>query len=247
MFKNHIIIAWRNLRKNKVYSFINIFGLALGLAVTMVIGLWIADEFDYDNHFENKERIARVMQHQTVNGVIKSNETIPLALEFQLRDKFGDAFTHVVMSSRNDGRFLSIDNEVISTRGRFMQEDAPDLLNLEMVEGTRSGLEKINAVLLSQTTAKTLFGNESALGKSIVSNNEHTMEVTGVYKDIPNNNSFANLEFLMPFKHWMNARWGWLDNQNTNWDYNSFDLFVELSDNADLGAVNARVENVKKR
>ncbi len=246
MFKNHIIIAWRNLRKNKVYSFINIFGLALGLAVTMVIGLWIADEFDYDNHFENKERIARVMQHQTVNGVIKSNETIPLALEFQLRDKFGDAFTHVVMSSRNDGRFLSIDNEVISTRGRFMQEDAPDLLNLEMVEGTRSGLEKINAVLLSQTTAKTLFGNESALGKSIVSNNEHTMEVTGVYKDIPNNNSFANLEFLMPFKHWMNARWGWLDNQNTNWDYNSFDLFVELSDTADLGAVNARVENVKK-
>ncbi len=246
MLKNNLKIAWRSLKKNKVYSCINIVGLALGLAVTMVIGLWIADEFDYDNHFENKDRIARVMQHQTVNGEVHSNETIPLALEFQLRDQFGDAFTHIVMSSRNNGRFLSIDNEVIASRGRFMQADAPDLLNLEMIEGTRNGLEKINSILLSESTAKTMFGDESPLGKSVVSNNEHTMEVTGVYKDIPSNNSFSNLQFLMPFKHWMNTRWSWLENQDTNWDYNSFDLFVELSENVDLATVNARIENVKK-
>jgi len=186
------------------------------------------------------------MQHQTVNGEVHSNETIPLALEFQLRDQFGDAFTHIVMSSRNNGRFLSVDNEVISTRGRFMQADAPDLLNLEMIQGTRNGLEKINSILLSESTAKAIFGNENPIGKSVVSNNEHTMEVTGVYKDIPSNNSFSNLQFLMPFKHWMNTRWGWLENQDTNWVYNSFDLFVELSENVDLAAVNTRIENVKK-
>ncbi|GGG09225.1 ABC transporter permease [Dokdonia pacifica] len=246
MLKNNLKIAYRSLKKNKIYSFINIVGLALGIAVTMIIGLWIADEFDYNNHFENKDRIARIMQHQTVNGEVHSNETIPLALEFQLRDQFGDAFTHIVMSSRNNGRFLSVDNEVISTRGRFMQADAPDLLNLEMIQGTRNGLEKINSILLSESTAKTIFGNENPIGKSVMSNNEHAMEVTGVYKDIPSNNSFSNLQFLMPFKHWMNTRWSWLENQDTNWDYNSFDLFVELSENVDLTAVNTRIENVKK-
>ena len=246
MFKNNLKIAWRSLKKNKVYSFINIFGLALGIAVTIIIGLWIVDEFDYNNHYENKDRIARIMQLQTVNGEVHTNETIPLALEFQLREKFGDAFNYIVMSSRNNGRFLSRGDEVISTRGRFMQADAPHLLDLEMIEGTKNGLEKINAILLSETTAKILFGNESPLGQSITSNNEHTMEVTGVYKDIPSNNNFTNLGFLMPFKHWMNSRWSWLENQDTNWDYNSFDLYVALSENADLAAVNTRIENVKK-
>ncbi|RMB57124.1 FtsX-like permease family protein [Dokdonia sinensis] len=246
MFKNNLKIAWRNLRNNKVYSFINIFGLALGLTVTIIIGLWIADEFDYDNHFENKHRIARVMQHQTVNGEVQSNETIPLALEFQLRDNFGDVFENIVMSSRNNGRYLSVGDKVISSRGRFMQESATSLLELEMIEGTRGGLKAKNSILLSQTTAKSLFGNDNAVGRVIVSNNEHSMEVTGVYKDIPANNSFTDLGFLMTFEHYKDVRWSWLENQDTNWDYNSFDLFVKLSENADLTAVNTRIENVKK-
>lgn len=246
MIKYYFKIAWRNLIKNKVYSFINIFGLSLGLAVTMIIGLWIVDEFDYNNHFKNKDRIARVMQHQTVNGTIHSNETIPLALEFQLRENFGDAFNYVVMSSHNSDRYLSVNEKVISSNGRFMQTDAPELLDLEMIEGTRGGLSEVNSIFISETTAKTLFGEESPLNKFIVSNNEYTMVVRGVYKDIPDNNSFSNMHFLMPFKHWMSTRWGWLENQDTNWDYNSFGLFVELSENADLVAVNTRIENVKK-
>ncbi|MBQ4820422.1 ABC transporter permease [Aquimarina sp. MMG016] len=246
MIRYYIKIAWRNLTKNKVYSFINIFGLALGLAVTMVIGLWIADEFDYDNHFKNKERIARVMQHQTVNGTIHSNETVPLALEFQLRENFGDVFKYIVMSSRNNGRYLSLEEKVISSRGRFMQADAPTLLNLQMIEGTKDGLKDKNTILISETTSKKLFGKESPLGKFIVSNNEYTMVVRGVYKDIPNNNSFSGMHFIMPFKHWISTRWDWLENPETNWDYNSFDVFVELSKNTDLKAINTRIENVKR-
>jgi len=223
-------------------SFINIFGLALGLAVTIIIGLWIADEFNYNAHFTNKDSIARVMQHQTVNGTIHSNETIPLALEFQLRENFGDAFKHIVMSSRNNSRYLRVDDKVISTRGRFMQVDAPTLLDLEMLEGTKKGLKETNAILISETTAKTLFGNDTPLGKNIISNKV----VQGVYKDIPDNNSFSEMHFMMPFKHLMSSRWGWLEHQDDNWDYNSFDLFVELSENANLKEVNTRIENVKK-
>lgn len=246
MFKNNLKITWRNLKKNKIYSFINIFGLALGLAVTIIIGLWIVDEFNYNDHFENRDQIAQVMQNQTINGIIETSEGLPLALEFQLRDNFGDACDYVVMSSRSDERYLSLKDKVISNSGRFMQMDAPDLLELEMVEGTRKGLKETNSILLSETTAQILFGSESALGKSVVSNNEHTMIVTGVYKDIDTNNSFSDLHFIMPFKHWMSTRWGWLENQDSNWSYNPFFIYVKLSKNADLAAVNARIENVKK-
>lgn len=246
MIRNHFKIAWRNLKKNKVYSFINIFGLALGLAVTMIIGLWIVDEFNFNDRFQNKDQIAQIMQQQTVNGVIETNEGLPLALEFQLRDNFGDAFEYIVMSSRPDERYLSLNDKVISSTGRFMQVDAPNLLELEMIEGTRKGLKETNAILLSETTAQKLFGSESPLGKFVVSNNEHSMLVTGVYKDISANNSFSDMQFIMPFKHWMSTRWGWLENQDSNWSYNPFYIYVKLSKNADLAAVNIRIENVKK-
>ncbi|CAM4281099.1 ABC transporter permease [Gillisia limnaea] len=246
MFRNYFKIAWRNLLKHKGYSAINIFGLALGLAVTIIIGLWIVDEFSYNNHFENKDQIAQVMQNQTINGTVEANEGIPLALEFQLRENFGDAFDYIVMSSRIDERYLSLKDKVISSSGRFMQIDAPDLLELDMVEGTRKGLKETNSILLSETMAQTLFGSESPMGKSVVSNNEHTMVVTGIYKDISTNNSFSDMHFIMPFKHWMSTRWGWLENQDSNWSYNPFFLYLKLSKNADLVAVNARIENVKK-
>ncbi|TXD83185.1 FtsX-like permease family protein [Subsaximicrobium wynnwilliamsii] len=246
MIRNYIKIAFRNLKKNKVYSFINIFGLALGLAVTMIIGLWIVDEFNYNDHFESKDQIAQVMQNQTINGSVETNEGLPLALEFQLRDHFGDAFESIVMSSRPDERYLSLKDKVISSSGRFMQVDAPDLLELDMLEGTRKGLKETNAILLSETTAQTLFGSESPLGKSIVSDNEHTMVVTGIYKDIYKNNSFNGMHFIMPFKHWMSTRWGWLENQDSNWSYNPFFIYVKFSENADLAAVNARIVNLKK-
>ena len=246
MIYNNLKIAWRNLKKNKVYSFINIFGLALGLAVTMIIGLWIVDEFSYDDHFETKDQMAQVLQHQTINGTIDTNEGLPLALEFQLRENFGDAFDYVVMSSRSNERYLSVKEKVISSTGRFMQIDAPDLLELDMVEGTRKGLKDTNSILLSESTAHTLFGSESSMGKSVISNNEHSMIVTGVYRDIPGNNSFNDMKFIMPFKHWMSTQWGWLENQDSNWSYNPFFIYVKLSNNADLAAVNRRIENVKK-
>ncbi len=246
MIRYYFKIAFRNLVKNKVYSFINIFGLALGLTVTIIISLWIVDEFDYNNHFKNKDRIARIMQHQTVNGTTNSNETIPLALEYQLREHFGDAFKYIVMSSRSNDRYLSVDEKVISTKGRFMQADAPALLDLEMIEGQHEVLKEASTILISETTAKKLFAEESSIGKFIKTNNEYTMTVGGVYKDIPSNNSFNNMHFIMPFKHYMSTRWSWLENQENNWDYNSFELFVELSGNANLASINKRIENVKK-
>jgi hypothetical protein len=86
MFKNYIKIAWRNLIKNKAHTFINVTGLSVGMAVAVLIGLWIWNELSYDKYHDNYDRIVRVMQHQTFNGEVGTQNSIPLPLGYNLRD-----------------------------------------------------------------------------------------------------------------------------------------------------------------
>jgi len=99
MFKNYIKIAWRNLAKNKGYTIINVGGLALGMAVALIIGLWINDELSYNSYFTKKNKIAQVYQSWTMNGNTGTFRAIPLALEPALREEYGDNFKYLVMSS----------------------------------------------------------------------------------------------------------------------------------------------------
>ena len=99
MFKNYFKIAWRNITKNKAHSFINIAGLSVGMAVAMLIGLWIWDELSFNKYHENYDRIAAVMQHETYNGTISTGDAIPLPLDAEMRKSYGSDFKYIVMSS----------------------------------------------------------------------------------------------------------------------------------------------------
>ena len=94
MLKNYFKIAFRNLLKNKVYSIINISGLAIGMAATMLIGLWIYDELNYNNHFKDKTTIAQIFQHESSNNIIETSPAIPRPLEFALRQDYNDNFNN---------------------------------------------------------------------------------------------------------------------------------------------------------
>ena len=106
MFKNYLKIAWRNLWKNKGYTFINVGGLALGMAVTLIIGLWILDELSYNSYFKNKDKIAQVFQSQTFNGETGTGPAIPRPLEKGLRDGYSDNFKHLIMCSWTNDHYL---------------------------------------------------------------------------------------------------------------------------------------------
>ena len=92
MLKNYFKIAFRNLRKNKVYSIINISGLAIGMAVAIMIGLWINDELSHNDYFTNKATVAQIIQSQSFNGKIGTGPAIPRPLEFELRENYADYF-----------------------------------------------------------------------------------------------------------------------------------------------------------
>ena len=149
MFKNYFKIAWRNLLKNKVYSFINIFGLALGMAVTIMITLWVIDELSYNKYFKNYDKIAQVYQSQTFNGNIGTGQALPRPLEFLLRDEYGDNFKHISMSSWNNSRYLKKGEVSISRSGNFMQEPALDMLALKIIDGEENGLKEQNSIMFT--------------------------------------------------------------------------------------------------
>ena len=178
MLKNYFKIALRNLLKNKVYSFINISGLAIGMAVAIMIGLWINDELSHNDYFTNKAKIAQMIQSQTFNGNTGTGPAIPRPLEFELRQNYADYFKRIVMSSWNNSVYLKVGDKSLSRSGNFMQEDGPALLDLKMLKGEQNGLEQVNSIMLSASLAKDLFGDVDPIGKAVTVNNEGDLMVT---------------------------------------------------------------------
>ena len=157
MVKNYFKIAWRNLVKSKGYSAINIGGLAVGMAVAILIGLWVYDELTFDKYHKNYDRIAQVMIKGNFNGQGSSSHALPRPLEQELRNKYGRNFKHIVMSRWNEGHILSVGDKKISQTGRFMQEGAPEMLSLKMLGGNWNGLKDPHSIILSSSAAKALF------------------------------------------------------------------------------------------
>jgi len=243
MIKNYFKIAWRNLIQSKVYSFINIFGLALGMAVTIIIGLWVNDELSYNDYFTNKKQIAQVFQSQTFNGNTGTGPAIPRPLEFSLREGYNDNFKHIIMASWTNSLYLKYGDVNISREGNFMQEGAPDMLDLEILKGKKYGLQEMNAIMLSESSAKAIFGENDPIGKILKVNSQFDMKVSSVYKDIPVNNRFNDLHYIIPWKRYITREW--IKDAADSWGNNSFQLFVQIADNTSMEKVTSIVKDVK--
>mgnify|MGYP003636680765 FL=1 len=245
MFKNYLKIAWRNLWKNKGYTFINVGGLALGMAVTLIIGLWILDEQSYNDYFKKKDKIAQVFQSQTFNGETGTGPAIPRPLEKALRDGYSDNFKHLIMCSWTNDHYLKYGEKSISRPGNYMQQVGPELFGFEIIKGDKDGLREINSIMLSESTANALFGNEDPIGKTVTVSNEHKMNVSSVYKDVPFNNTFNDTDFIIPWEKYLAAN-EWIRNAEDQWGNNSFQMFVQLADNTTFDKVTNTIKDVKK-
>ena len=177
MIKNYFKIAWRNLVKNKALSFINIGGLSVGMAVAMLIGLWIWDEVSFNTYHHNYNRIAQVMLDQEQNGNVNTGYGIPAGLGVELRKNYGNDFKYIAMSSVPSHHVLAVGENKISSSGNFMDADAPKLFSLKMIEGTGDGLGDPASILLSESLSKSLFGNAPGINKTVVMDNGKVFKV----------------------------------------------------------------------
>lgn len=240
MIRNYFKIAWRNLLKNKQSSAINIGGLAIGMAVAMLIGLWLLDELTYNQYHENYDRVARIMQHQTSNGEIYTGNALPMPLGEELRTRYGDNFKYIAMASWQGDFILSRENDHQKKNGIYMDKDGPKILSLKMIKGSREGLNDPRSILLSAKAARAFFSDEDPMGQIMKINNSHEVKVTGVFEDLPYNANFRNLEFMAPWDLYVTTE-GWLQNANTQWDNNSFQGFAQISEHTDFASVNKKI------
>ncbi len=203
MLLNYLKIAWRNLLKNKMYSFINIGGLAVGMTVAMLIGLWMHDELSFDKYHQNYDRIAQVMQHATFNGKVETQTSNPALMGPEIREKYGTHFKYIVQASWQGSYVLSLGDTHLSKEGMYFDSDAPAMLSLKMLRGTYAGLKDPYSIMLSESVAKSLFGNTDPLDKTLKVNRSYDVKVTGVYEDLPYNTSFRDVKVIMPWSLWL--------------------------------------------
>jgi putative ABC transport system permease protein len=241
---NYLTIAWRKLISEKGYSFLYVIGLALGLGVVLLDGLWIHDELSFNKYHKHYDRIAQVMHHDTFNGERLTMPWSPAIMGDLLRNDYGPEFKQVIMSTYPGPHVLTYDKKNLSFQGTYMDQGAPSMLSLEMLKGTQEALKDPSSILLSRSTTTAIFGTEDPMGKTLRIDNLATVKVTGVYKDLPANSDFKDQAFIAPWNLFTNVT-GVKADPNP-WLNNSYLTYVELADQADMAAISAKMKNFKK-
>jgi putative ABC transport system permease protein len=239
MLKNYFKIAWRNLGKSKVYSFINIAGLAAGMAVAMLIAFWIWDEVSYNKEFSNYDRVVRVMVTST-NGNDRNtygSTVIPLAGE--LKTKHASDFKKVSLAWWNLPHILAADDKKLTKSGMFVQPQFAQIFSFSMIKGSLNCLDDPSSIVLNESLAKALFGNDDPVNKVVKIDNKKSVKVSGVFKDFAHNSEFNDVTFFIPWDFFV-ADQSWV--KNAGWDENSFQIYAQLQDNTKLDKLSAKIK-----
>lgn len=247
MHRNYIKMAIRYLLKNKVHSFINIAGLSVGMTVAMLIGLWIRDEFTYNRFPAHYDQIAQVYKSQVFNGEIKTGRAISIPLPAALKEHYGNWFKNMTLSSWNWEHILTVGEKQLLQKGNFMEAAMPEMFSLKMLRGDHKGLADPNGMLLSHTVAKALFGETDPMGQLVKLDNEQRFKVTGVYEDFPYNSDFNGLSFIAPWAYYVNNPALVKPRSINDWGDNSYQLYVQLADHADMNTVSAKIADVSMK
>lgn len=245
MFKSYIKTAWRNLRRGKLYSFINISGLSIGMAVTLLIGIWVWDELSFDKHFKNYDRIGQAWQFVKFDVEKASYNSMPIPLAEELRTKYPDVETACV-STYNRSTILGTADKKILKMGIYTEPVFPSMMTMHMLAGSANGLKDMNSILLAESMAKILFGKEEAINKTIRLDNKKDVQVAGVYEDFPDNTSFKDVSFVASWQLFTSMD-QYAKRVSAEWDENSFPVYVQLKEGADFGQVSSKIKDIRMK
>jgi putative ABC transport system permease protein len=229
MFGNYLKIAFRNLVKNKVNSFINIGGLAMGITVAMLIGLWIYDELSFDKYHSEHERIALLQKNRSFNGNIITEQSMSIPLAAKLRESYGKYFEEVVASSYGGEKSLTVGEKTITKRGLFMETGGEKILDLQILEGSPKFPLAPFEILISDKTKEALFENKSAINQTVHLDKNTPFKIVGVFKSLPQNATYRSTSFYSSMDSYLQKE-DWLDAKNL-WTENSFPIYVKLAKN----------------
>jgi putative ABC transport system permease protein len=244
MIRNYIKIALRNIQRNTIYSFINITGLAVGIACSILILLWVNDELSYDQFHKNYDNLYQVYMNQEFSEGIGSQQALPYPLKQEIKEKAAPV-KHVVIVNWGEGNLLTAGEKRLNKIGISASEDFLKMFSFEALQGdVNTALTEPTAIVITESTATALFGEENAMNKLIRIDNDRELKVSAIIKDPPSQSSFE-LDYILPFSFY-EATQSWVRESRESWDNNSFRMFVELHPNITEEQANQAIVNLVK-
>jgi putative ABC transport system permease protein len=241
MIKNFLKIAYRNLARSKGFSFINITGLAIGMAAAILIGLWIQSEVSYDNFHENKDRIYQIWNRKQQEGEIKCTNRVSEPTARAAEKDIPEIERAVKVKWDGDNLFAVGDKKIMKAVA-IVDTGFLEMFTFPMVKGNpATALNDQHSIVLTEKTAKSLFGNDDPMGKVIKRDNRDNFTVTGVIKDIPANSRF-NFDCLLS---WSVIKYE--KGRDLGWNDNSVLTFVMLKKNASYASASLKVKGLKQK
>lgn len=191
MLKNYLKTAWRNLVKNKVHSFINIVGLSVGNACSLLILLWVQNELSIDAFHKNGERLYKVYEREYYTNNVDGNYDTPGPLAGELKKVIPEVEDAIMLQEENDRSALQVGNKILKVEGTGAGAGLFSMFSYPLIQGTpKTALASTVSMAISKKTADQFFGNpQNAMGKTIRLDNKKDFMVTAVFEDLPANAS----------------------------------------------------------
>ncbi|MCD9017037.1 ABC transporter permease [Parachryseolinea silvisoli] len=246
MIRNYFRIALRAFLRNGVYSFINVAGLSVGIACSILILLWVYDEVTFDRFFPKYEQLHRVQSHTVTDQGITTN----VETSMPMREHLLAADSRIKRYAITVGQYglLSVDDKKINKVGYDVSESFLEMFDFQMLSGhPETALDDPRSIVLTKSTATALFGDEDPIGKTVQVKLESKddLKVTGVIADPPANLSLS-FDFLLPFSYF-EATSVWVGYARNNWNNTAFQTFVELQPGVSAADVSSTIRDIVKK
>jgi putative ABC transport system permease protein len=240
MIKNYLKIAWRNLVKNKAHTFINIAGLSVGLACSLLILLWVQNELSIDAYHINGDRLYKVYEREYYDHKIDGNYDTPALLGEELKKVLPGVEHAINMGDENDNHTFRANNKILKLSGTFAGADVFKMFSYPLIKGSvNDALNSPLSIAISQKMAAMFFANPGdAMGKTIRFENKKDFTVTAVFKDLPENAS-RKFEYLINWDAYLAEYPG-----SKHWDNSGPLTFVQLRKDVDFSSVNHKMTHL---
>ena len=247
MILNYFKVAWRVMFRNKMYSAINVFGLALGMTGALLLFLWITREFTYDQFHADKDRIYKAWNRANNNGNISCWDVTPRILAPTLLEQYASVEAATSFAGWGDQLLFTVgEKRLLKSSGAYTDPDFLTIFSFPMIKGdSRSAMKEPASIVLTESFAHELFGDKDPFGETLsigASGHSFLLKVTGILKDLPSNTDF-DFEYLIPFQFVDDLQGG----REENWGNNSVSSYIKLKQEADVNLFNQEIKDIVKK
>lgn len=241
MLRNYFITAFRSFSRKKSYTLINVIGLAVGLASSFLIFLWIQDEYRMDRFHVNEAQLYQVMKNDRYSdGQVRTSPAVPKPLAQALEEGFPEV-KEAELALWGQDMVVTNGEDRYREEGSYVGQDFFEIFSYPFLQGNpKTALRDINAIVISETMARKYFGDQSAIGKTLRINEQEDVQVTGVFQDVPKYSSIT-FNFALSVEKFIR------DNEWTeDWGNSGLRMFVLLEPQTNLDQINAKIKDIVK-